>query len=112
MGTNSNTGFSAGPNNTLGTSPAFSNPTNPGAPSCGSATSVPNCMASVIANFTPTTAAAKSYGYQPVSTTSVYDPLYPQWLCTVTNLPAGLVTPGCLTGTAASGITLSETTVH
>jgi hypothetical protein len=52
-------------------------------------------MATVIANFTPTAPAAKSYGYQIPSTTSIYDPLYPQWLCGVTNLPAGLVTPGC-----------------
>jgi hypothetical protein len=71
-------------------------------------------MATVIANFTPTVAAAKAYGYQPVSTVSRYDPLYPQWLCTVTNLPAGLVTPGCLTGTAAgTGATLGPgLTIH
>ena len=91
------TGFSYGPNNVNPGDPSFASPANPGAPSCGSATSVPACMAAVIANFTPTTAAA-SYGYQPVSTTSHYDPLYPQWLCSVTNLPTGLVTPGCVIG--------------
>src|SRR6202043_725660 len=37
---------------------------------------------------------AKAYGYQVPSTTSVSDPLFPQWLCNV-NLPAGLVTMGC-----------------
>ena len=103
-----NTGSSSyagsfGPNNTFGTDPAFAAPGNPGAPSCGSASSVPNCMATVIANFTPTTAAAKAYGYQIPSTTSVYDPLYPQWLCTVTNLPTGLVTPGCVVGESVGG---------
>jgi hypothetical protein len=95
----SSTGFSFGPNNTFGTNPLLYNPVDPGAPSCGSATSVPNCMATVIANFSPTNVGAKSFGYQKVSTTSVYDPLYPQWLCSVTNLPSGLVTPGCTTGT-------------
>ena len=49
--------------------------------------------------FTPTVAAAKKYGYQVPSSVSIYDPLYPQWLCGVT-LPSGLVTPGCLTTTA------------
>jgi hypothetical protein len=100
-----------GPGNTFGTNPNYANPTVPGAPSCGSASSVPNCMATVIANFTPTTAAAKAYGYQPVSTTSVYDPLYPQWLCTVTNLPTGLVTPGCVTGSAINGVTISGVSI-
>ena len=96
-GTSGNTGFSYASNPSFGTNPNFFNPTEPGAPSCGSASSVPNCMATVIANFTPTVTAAKAYGYQPVSTTSRYDQLYPQWLCTVT-LPTGLVTPGCVTG--------------
>lgn len=99
FGNNSNIdsspGFSFGPNNTFGTNPSLTSPANPAAPSCGSASSVPNCMATVIANFTPTNTAAKAYGYQIPGTTSIYDPLYPQWLCTVTNLPPGLVTPGC-----------------
>jgi hypothetical protein len=51
-------------------------------------------MATVIANYTPTVAAAKAYGYQQPSSTSVSDPLFPKWLCSV-NLPAGLVTKGC-----------------
>lgn len=90
----SSAGFSYGPNNISGTNPSFANPVDPGAPSCGAASSVPNCMATVIANFTPTTAAAKTYGYQIPVTTNAYDPLFPQWLCNV-NLPAGLVTMGC-----------------
>lgn len=93
--TNACGGFSFGPNNTLGTSPAFANPVTPSAPSCGSFATTTACMATVIANFTPTTTAALTYGYQAVSTTSIYDPLYPQWLCG-TNLPSGLVTPGCV----------------
>jgi Abnormal spindle-like microcephaly-assoc'd, ASPM-SPD-2-Hydin len=86
---------SFGPNNTF-SDPSLTNPVDPGAPSCGSASSVPNCLATVIANFTPTNATAIGYGYQIPSSTQVYDPLFPQWLCNV-NLPAGLVTMGCLT---------------
>jgi hypothetical protein len=90
-----NQGFASGPNIVSSGDPAFAGPTQPGAPSCRSATSVPNCMATVIANFTPTNAAASGYGYQIPSTTSTYDPHFPQWLCNV-NLPPGLVTMGCL----------------
>lgn len=97
-------GFTFGPNNTAGTSPAFVSVSDPGAPSCGLATSVPNCMASVIAQFVPTTTAAKAYGYNTPLTTSIYDPLYPQWLCSVTNLPTGLVTPGCVPPAPALGM--------
>jgi hypothetical protein len=89
--------FSYGPNNTLGISPAFANPVDSGAPSCGSYANVPACMATVIANFTPTNAAAAGYGYQVPSSTPIYDPLFPKWLCNV-NLPSGLVTMGCQTG--------------
>lgn len=108
------TGYTQGPNNTLGTNPNYANAVAPSAPSCGSFPSVPACMALLIANFTPTTAAAKAYGYQPPSAASVYDPLYPQWLCKVTNLPAGLITPGCVTGTAiAPGApALSGASIH
>jgi hypothetical protein len=111
---NNGGGFAFGPNNVLGTNPSFANPVDPPAPSCGSFASVPACMATVIANFTPTNAAAAAYGYQQVSTTSRYDPLYPQFLCTVTNLPTGLVTPGCLAAdSAGTGVTLnSGTTLH
>lgn len=91
----SSTGFSFGPNNLFGVNPAFAHATTPAAPSCSSASSVPNCMAAVIANFTPTAAAAVGYGYQLPGTVQIYDPLFPQWLCNV-NLPAGLVTMGCL----------------
>jgi hypothetical protein len=86
--------FAFGALNVFGTSPAFANPVNPGAPSCSGSANVPGCMATLIANFTPTNAAAKAFGYQPPSGTSTNDPLFPQWLCSVT-LPAGLVTKGC-----------------
>ena len=95
--TNNSAGFSFGPNNALGVNPAFSNASVPGAPRCGSATSVPNCMKPVVEDFTPTNAAAKIYGYQIPSSTPAYDPLFPRWLCNV-NLPSGLVTMGCATG--------------
>jgi hypothetical protein len=103
VGSSNSTGFSAGPNNIFGTNPSFANPVDPGAPSCGSATSVPNCMATVIANFTPTVSAAKSYGYQIPVAGNVYDPLFPAWLCNV-NLPAGLVSMGCLPGAGTTAV--------
>lgn len=79
--------------NTLGTSPGFTSAAVPGAPSCGSYSSVPACMASVVANFVPTAIGSTSYGYQTPGA-SVYDPLFPQWLCNVT-IPSGLITMGC-----------------
>lgn len=91
--------FAFGPNNTLGTNPGFANPVNPGAPNCGSASNVPNCMGAVISNFIPTTAAAKGYGYQVPTAPQTSDPLFPQWLCNV-NLPAGLVTMGCVSASS------------
>ncbi len=97
--TTSSPGFSYGPNNLFGSNPLFVNATAPGAPSCGGASSVANCMAAVIANFTPTSAATAPYGYQVPSTVQTYDPLFPQWLCNV-NLPAGLVTMGCIAQSA------------
>ena len=102
-GANSNTGFSYGPN-IVTSNPILANPTVPGAPSCSGATSVPNCMATVIANFTPTAPAAAAYGYQAPSLVQTFDPLFPQWLCNV-NLPAGLVTMGCVAGSYFQGVT-------
>jgi hypothetical protein len=99
LGIANSTGFSAGSNNIFGTNPNFVNAAAPVAPSCGSATSVPNCMATMIANFTPTNPAAVPYGYQVPSAAPIYDPLFPQWLCNV-NLPPGLVTMGCLAQSA------------
>jgi len=78
---------------TLRASPAI-----PGAPNCSTYASVPACMASVVVNLAPTAAGTSFYGYQAPSATSVYDPLFPQWLCSVTNLPANLVTMGCVVG--------------
>jgi hypothetical protein len=86
-------GFSCGTNAT-GTSPSFTSATVPGAPSCGSNASVPDCMSTVISDFTPTASGSTAYGYQAVSNTSRVDALYPAWLCTVT-IPLNLVQPGC-----------------
>lgn len=110
-GLSNSTGFVCGPNNVFGTNPGLVNPSIPSAPSCASTASVPSCMAAVISNFSPIVAAAKPYGYQIPSPTSVYDPLYPQWLCTVT-LPAGLVTPGCVTGTFINAPMINGVTVR
>jgi hypothetical protein len=52
-------------------------------------------MQTLIANFTPLTQVALSYGYQPPSAAQVYDPLFPRWLCNG-NVPSGLVTMGLL----------------
>jgi hypothetical protein len=93
MFSSSNGSFAYGAQN-VGTSPAFASTAVPGAPSCSGSANVPGCMAAMIANFTPTMSAAKSYGYQMPSTSSVSDPLFPQWICKV-NLPPGLVTMGC-----------------
>ncbi len=80
--------------NASGTNPNFPIITKPAAPDCGQFSSVPNCMASLVADLTPQTAAAKSYGYQVPQLIPVYDPFFPQWLCNA-RLPAGLVTLGC-----------------
>ena len=90
---------SFGPNNVFGIDPAFPNPVNPGAPQCGNASSVTNCMATVISNFTPAVAAAKAYGYQIPINAQTTDPLFPHWLCNV-NLPTVLVTMGCASAAA------------
>lgn len=111
VGIASSTGFASGPNLVSGTDPSFASPANPGAPSCGSSTSAPNCMATVVANFTPTASAAKGYGYQIPLATQIYDPLFPLWLCNV-NLPSGLVTMGCITGSATSGGAMSGAAFH
>lgn len=107
-GIDASPGFSLGAGNVSGTNPSFANPVNPGAPSCGSFASVPACMATVIADYTPTNGSALAYGRQTVSNTSITDALFPQWLCTGTgqmnsNIPANLVTPGC--GVASSSST-------
>jgi len=91
----SGSGFVYGASNLSGTNPVFANPVKPSAPNCGSASNVPDCMATMIANFTPTAVAAKPYGYQIPSSTQTFDPLFPQWLCNVT-LPAGLVGTRCV----------------
>jgi hypothetical protein len=93
--TTNNPGFVAGPGNVTGTNPSFANPVKPGAPNCSGYATTTACMATVIANFTPTNMAAVSYGYQVPSSAPVNDPLFPQWLCNV-NLPIGLVTLGCM----------------
>jgi len=95
-GSSSSSGFSFGPGNVFGVNPSFTNPAPPGPPNCTNSLSVPACMASVIANFTPTNSAVVGYGYQIPSPNQDYDLLFPQWLCNV-SLPSGLVTMGCKT---------------
>jgi hypothetical protein len=86
--------FAWGSGNQFGTPLNLTNPVAPGAPSCGGASNVPSCMASVIANFVPKTASAAGLGYQKPSSTPDHDTLFPRWLCTA-NVPSGLVTMGC-----------------
>ena len=96
IGYSNSNDFSYGPDNVVGTNPGFANPIDPGAPSCSTSSSVPNCITAVVSHFTPTTTSVAGFGYQTPVTTQVYDPLYPQWLCN-TNLPTGLVSMGCKT---------------
>jgi hypothetical protein len=91
--------FAFGPNLITSINPGFANTSDPGAPNCGSSSSVPNCMATVIAGFKPTNSAAMAYGYHIPLTTNVTNPLFPQWLCNV-NLPPGLVTRGCVSSSS------------
>jgi hypothetical protein len=88
--------FSYGTGNVFGTDPNFASPpsSNPGPPSCGSSTSVPNCMAMAIANFVPQASAASGLGYQVPSVIHTIDALFPGWLCNV-NLPSGLIPNHC-----------------
>ena len=83
--------FSYGTNATVA-NPGFTAPAVPGAPSCGSASSVPKCMSTVISNFAST--AAPTYGYQTALTKNGSDPYFPKWLCSA-GLPHGLVTLSC-----------------
>lgn len=107
-------GFTFGPNNTFGSNPNFANPplTNPGAPNCTGFSNVPACMASIIAGLSPSASGARGYGYQPVSSASVYDPFYPNWICQYSTQLAGLVSQGCLSATSAQGATLTGVTIH
>lgn len=95
-------GFVVGVNQ-WGTNPVLANPVQPSAPSCSGKTSVIDCMSTVIANSLPTVTSQAKYGYQPVSGTPVYDPLFPQFLCGNANMPSGLVTMGCV-GSSGSAI--------
>ena len=86
--------FAWGSGNQFGVSPNFANPIAPGPPSCGGASNVPSCMASVIADFVTTTASAVNLGYHKPTSIPDHDVLFPHWLCTA-NIPSGLVTMGC-----------------
>lgn len=102
------TGYSPGPGNTFGTDPAFvSAPGSvPSAPSCGSYSTVPACMATLIAQMTPTAAGTAGLGYQPVGANN-YNPLYPHWLCTYSSQLSGILTQGCVTASAKTGVTIN-----
>lgn len=88
-------GFVLGSGNITSTNPGLANPTAPGTPNCSGYATTTACMANVISNFSPTDSAASSYGYQQPSSTPVVNAYYPQWLCGVSDLPTGIVTPGC-----------------
>jgi hypothetical protein len=86
--------FKYASNNVVGQKADFKAVVSPGAPSCEGASSVPNCMGSVISALVSTNSAAAGMGYQVPSGSESHDALFPQWVCTV-NLPAGLVRKGC-----------------
>jgi len=87
--------FAFGTNSAGGTpvSPAFTAPAVPGAPSCGAATSVTDCMSTVIANFVPTAVGASGFGYQSPTNTNGSDAQFPKWVCG--KVPSGLITASC-----------------
>ena len=95
VGNVGSTGFAPGAGNITSIDPVLANPASPGTPSCSGFATTTACMANVIANFAPTEASAVSYGYQQPSNTPVKNSYYPKWLCGVSDLPSGLVTPGC-----------------
>jgi len=75
------------------TSPNFVNPTIPSsAPDCSTSTTTTECMASVIANFTPQAAGAAGLGYQPPGSCTAYF-YYPAWLKGI--VPVGIITKPC-----------------
>ena len=88
------TNFSFG-ENILGLEAWLNDPYTPGAPQCSLSANVPACMANIVSHVAPRFGLAKTYGYQAPGRFPVFDPLFPQWLCSA-NLPPGLVTMGCL----------------
>lgn len=86
-------GFTYGAN-VSGIDPILANPVSPGNVDCSGKADVNACMATLVANYTPTNITAKLYGYQKPSV-NIYDPLFPQWLCSVSGIPAGLIQMGC-----------------
>jgi hypothetical protein len=91
--------------NATGTDPAFSAPGIPSAPSCSGKLSVPDCMTTVLSNFTATATGANAYGYRVISLVNAFDPLFPRWLCG--EIPPGLVTTSC-----GTGISLVVSAIH
>jgi hypothetical protein len=86
--------FLFGADNILGRNPQIANARIPGPPNCQGASSVPACMASTVRDFMPRDARDAEFGNQVPVSGSVFNPLFPQWLCNVNLLP-GLVTSGC-----------------
>jgi hypothetical protein len=105
IGIYNNNGFVDG-SNTTGIDPHFSNPVDPGQPNCSGKASTVDCMSSVIANYTPTNVSAQAFGYRSPMTNHLSvtgDTLFPAWLCSVANLPGGLLPKYCPAGTAVVG---------
>lgn len=89
------TGFSFGGGNTS-TNPSFASPPGsvPAAPNCTGFATVPACMATIIADFVPSSPTNAAWGYQAPTTSYVPDALFPVWLCNV-SLPANLISTPC-----------------
>lgn len=95
VGSVGSAGFLPGTGNITSTDPLLASPAAPGTPNCSGFATTTACMAPVIANFAPTDPSASSYGYQLPANTPNKNLYYPQWLCGVSGLPPGLITPGC-----------------
>jgi hypothetical protein len=75
-------------------SPNFVNPHQvTAAPDCSAATSVPQCLAQLIADFTPQAAGAVGLGYQPPGACAP-NPDWPSWIGPG-DVPDGIVTKPC-----------------
>lgn len=88
------TNFSYSSDNVLGVNPYLRNAYVPGAPSCGGATNVANCMSWVANNVAPTNSSTTWAGFQTPSYYAATAPLFPTWVCNA-NLPPGIVTKPC-----------------
>ena len=106
------TPFTFGTGNTT-TNPGFASPPSsvPAAPSCGAFATVPACMATIIADFVPSSPSNAAWGYHAPVTTYTADSYFPTWLCNV-GLASGIVSTPCGSPPTTAGSTLIGATLR